>query len=288
MHVTRRFRLCSLVLLVCVASTNVEAQNDLLWQHADGRRALWTMTDTIMDRGDLINTGLLTDPLWQAVATDRYSSVLFQHQGDGRLAGWSIFCGYFDRTFELSPSQVSDLNWKVRGYGFSGHFKDHYRYLLWQNEVTGEIAAWKMGGDGTTVVDAQPLTPSEVPDTNWRIVAVDDFNSDGHSDLLWQHQTSGLIALWYMNGLTKIEGGGVLLSPGQVPDTNWKIRATGYVNADFHPDLIWQHQTTGLVSAWLMKGRQLVDGVLLTPDTVADTNWRIVGSLWRNYWDCGY
>ena len=283
---TRRFRLCSLGLLVCVASTNAEAQSDLLWQHADGRRALWTMTGTIMDRGDLIGTGLLTDPLWQVVASSLYTrSILLQHQGDGRLAGWSVYCGDF-YTFELSPSQVSDLNWKVRGYGYAGYFNDHYQYLIWQNEVTGQIAAWKMGRDGTTVVDAQPLTPSEVPDTNWRIVGVADFNLDGQTDLLWQHQTSGLIALWYMNGLTKIEGGGVLLSPEQVPDTDWKIRATGYVNYDFHPDLIWQHQTTGLISAWLMKGRERVDGVRLTPDRVDDTNWRIVGSMLQE--ECWY
>ena len=101
-----------------------------------------------------------------------------------------------------------------------------------------------------------------MPDTNWRIVGIADFNVDGQTDLLWQHQTSGLIGLWYMNGLTKIEGGGVLLSPEQVPDTDWKIRAVAYVNGDRHPDLIWQHQTTGLISAWLMKGRERVDGVL--------------------------
>ena len=89
-----------------------------------------------------------------------------------------------------------------------------------------------------------------------------------------------------MNGLTMSEFG--LLSPEQVPDTNWKIRAVGDVNDDYHPDLIWQHQTTGLISAWLMKGRERVDRVLLTPDRVADTNWRIVGTGYRNYWDCFY
>ena len=80
---------------------------------------------------------------------------------------------------------------------------------LWQiveAELTGQIGAWKMGGYGTIRrrdrLEGQLLTPSEVPDTNWRIVGVADFNADGESDLLWQHQTSGLIAVWYMNGLT--------------------------------------------------------------------------------------
>ena len=78
----------------------------------------------------------------------------------------------------------------------------------------------------------------------------------------------------------------MLLSPGQVPDTDWKIRAVDDVNGDFHPDLLWQHQTTGLISAWLMKGRERVDGVLLIPDRVADTNWRIVGTGYRNPYEC--
>jgi hypothetical protein len=212
MRVTRRFRLCSLVLLVCSASTNAQEQYYLFWQHADGRRAVWTMEGTTQRRGQLIETELLPDPdpLWQIVEAGS-ESMLFQHQGDGRLAGWEMLCEGPYRTFELSPS-VPDLNWKLRG---SGYFNRHYPYLIWQNELTGQIGAWKMGGYGTIRrrdrLDGQLLTPSEVPDTNWRIVGIADFNLDGQTDLLWQHQTSGLIALWYMNGLTKIEGGGVLL-----------------------------------------------------------------------------
>jgi hypothetical protein len=226
----------------------------------------------------------LADPLWQIASSSGFAIVL-QHQGDGRLEGWKWYCGYPYGTFKLSPSQVPDLNWKVRGWGY---FRDSFSYLIWQNEATGQIAAWKIGGGwpGTTRLDGTLLTPSEVPDTNWRIVGVADFNSDGHSDLLWQHQTSGLIGLWYMNGLTRTEG--VLLSPGQVTDTDWKIRAIAWVNEDYDPDLIWQHQTTGLISVWLMKGRQQVAGILLSPpaDRVLDTNWRIVGYGYRDPWEC--
>ena len=211
---TRRVSLFSLVLLVCSGSTTAEAQSDLFWQHADGRRAVWTMEGTTQRSGQLIETELLPDPdpLWQIVEAGSYS-MLFQHQGDGRLAGWEMLCGYPYEAFELSPS-LPDLNWKLRG---SGTFNHHYPYLIWQNELTGQIGAWKMGGYGTSRrrdrLDGQLLTPSEVPDTNWRIVGIADFNSDGQSDLLWQHQTSGLIAVWYMNGLTMSEFG--LLSPSR-------------------------------------------------------------------------
>ena len=273
---TRRFRLCSLALLVCLASTNAEAQNELLWQHADGRLAVWTMQGTTSLSGDPLGPGPLPDPLWQISAEadfngDTLRDLVFQHQGDGRLAVWLMNRHAQVSGLALSPAQVPDLNWKVRGAGdFNGDFKPD---LIWQNEVTGQISAWLM--DGTTRRDGRLLSPSVVEDTDWRIVGVADFNGDGHSDLLWQHQSSGLVSVWHMNGLSRVDG--VLLSPGQVADTNLKIRAVGNVDGDEWPDLVWQNQATGLLSAWLMNDSQRVSEVPLSPDRVPDTNWRVVG-----------
>lgn len=88
---TRTFALFLLVLLVCSASTNAEAQWDLLWQHADGRRGVWTMDGTTRRSGELMFTDLLpdplADPLWQIASSSGFAIVL-QHQGDGRLEGW--------------------------------------------------------------------------------------------------------------------------------------------------------------------------------------------------------
>jgi hypothetical protein len=218
----------------------------------------------------------LPDPLWRISAEadfngDNLRDLVFQHQGDGRLAVWLMNRHAQVSGLALSPAQVPDLNWKVRGAGdFNGDFKPD---LIWQHEMSGQVSAWLM--DGTTRWEGRLLSPSVVADTDWRIVGVADFNRDGHSDLLWQHQSGGLISIWHMNGLSRLDG--VLLSPGQVADTNVKIRAVGYVNGDQWPDVIWQNQSTGVVSAWLMNDRQLVSEVLLSPDRVADTNWRIVG-----------
>jgi hypothetical protein len=72
---------------------------------------------------------------------------------------------------------------------------------------------------------------------------------------------------------------GVVLWPDEyeLPDPNVKLRAVGDVNGDQWPDLVWQNQATGLLSAWLMNDVQRLDEVLLSPDHVTDTNWRIVG-----------
>src|SRR5262245_25477645 len=126
---TRRLRLLSMLLVVCYPASNAEAQTDLLWQHADGHLAVWTMQGTSMLSGDPLGQGPLFDPLWQIAAEadfngDDHRDLVFHHQGDGRLAVWLMNGRAQVSGLALSPSQVSDLNWRVRGAGdFNGDFK---------------------------------------------------------------------------------------------------------------------------------------------------------------------
>jgi hypothetical protein len=78
-----------------------------------------------------------------------------------------------------------------------------------------------------------------------------------------------------MNGTTMTNP--VYVTPDQVADTNWKIVGTADFNGDGNPDLLWQHQTQGLLGVWLMDGTTMTNTVWVTPDQVADTNWKIVG-----------
>ncbi len=146
--------------------------------------------------------------------------------------------------------------------------------LVWQHQTDGLISLWRM--NRTLMIGGETFNPGRVPDTNWKIVGTGDFNGDAHPDLLWHHQTQGWVSAWLMNGANQVSG--LSLVPDRVADTNWRIVATGDFNRDGHRDIIWQHQTDGRISAWLMNGTRLASGVLLTPDRVADTNWKIVGA----------
>ena len=133
---TCRFDVLSMVFLVCLHATSADAQTDLLWQHSDGGLAVWTMQRTRMLSGDPLGPGPLRDPLWRISAVadfngDTLRDLVFQHQGDGRLAVWLMNRHAQVSGLALSPAQVPDLNWKVRGAGdFNGDLKPD---LIWQN-----------------------------------------------------------------------------------------------------------------------------------------------------------
>jgi hypothetical protein len=72
--------------------------------------------------------------------------------------------------------------------------------------------------DGAAIAAAgSPLT---VPDLNWRIVGIGDFDGDGKADVLWWHAGTGQVYVWLMNGLTIADSG----SPATVPDLDWTVQ----------------------------------------------------------------
>jgi glucose/arabinose dehydrogenase len=249
---------------------------DLFWQHADGRLALWMMNGTTLVQSRAFGPGSIADPAWRIAAAgdfdrDGSTDVIFQHQTDGRLAVWYMSGGVLLSAEPLSPGSVPDTAWKIRAAtDLNG---DGWTDLLWQHQTTGAIGVWLMAG--TQLRDAHLLTPGSVADLDWRIVGAGDLNGDGNVDLVWQHQTSGLIGVWFMRASALQSA--VLLTPGQVADTDWKIRAVVDLNGDGRPDLVWQNQATGMLSTWLLDGIRLADGLQLTPAFVDDTNWQVVG-----------
>jgi hypothetical protein len=195
--------------------------------------------------------------------------LFWQHQTSGNLAIWKMLDVALGDGAPLTPDRVADVDWHIEATGdFNG---DGQADLLWRNRTSGSIAAWFMN-DGVQTAGV-PLGPGLVEDTNWRIAATGDFNADGKRDIIWQHDTTGQLSAWLMNGTSLVDG--LLLTPAQVPDTNWKISGSGDFNSDGRTDLVWRHLTDGRVAIWLMSGTTLTDGVLTTPDRVIDLAWDI-------------
>jgi hypothetical protein len=118
------------------------------------------------------------------------------------------------------------------------------------------------------------LTPASLPDTGWKVGGTGDFGGDGRPDILWHHQGSGQVVVWHMDG--SVLTGGTFTNPPAVPDTLWQVAAVGDYNADGRPDIVWRHQASGQIVAWLMNGSTLASGLFTQPNALP-LDWRIAG-----------
>lgn len=146
--------------------------------------------------------------------------------------------------------------------------------IVWANPSTGQLAWWGMGGGlhGEVMIAANSLN-AMVP-AGWHAVGVADVDGDGHSDVFLESD-DGHLGVWFFDGSNFRFG--KQLTPNQVTDTNWQIRAVGDFNHDGHPDLAWEHMRTGSVAFWLLDGTT-VTGYVIPYAPAVGADWLIVGA----------
>jgi glucose/arabinose dehydrogenase len=248
---------------------------DILWRNTSTRQLyVWLMDGTIQSSGAFLTAPTVADTRWQIRGLgdfdgDGKPDILWQHQSTGQLYVWlmdgvSLSSGTF-----LTPPAVSDTRWQIRGVGdFNGDGKPD---ILWQRQSTGQLYVWFM--NGTAQSSGTFLTPPAVADPAWVIRGLDDFDRDGKPDILWQHQSTGQLYVWFMNGTA--QSSGTFLTPPAVPDTRWKISQVGDLDGDGKPDILWRNQSTGQLYAWFMDVATQTSGTFLTPSAVANLSWQI-------------
>jgi len=111
------------------------------------------------------------------------------------------------------------------------------------------------------------------PDRRARENARADFDGDGRSDLLWQDDLYGYLAVWTLDGHAIRH---VRALSHFVPNPEWRIAGTGDFNGDGKPDIVWHHRSEGWLYLWYMDGVTLIGETFLSEPRVADTGWKVV------------
>lgn len=140
--------------------------DDIIWQHPDGRVAVWYMNGLQVRKGAVIAT---VPGGWRVAGVEDFNDdgkldLLWRHAALGQLLVWHMDDGQY-----LSAGMnvmMASSGWQIVATGdFSGDGKAD---LIWRNADTGELAAWFLGGG--SIIGSQSLNPGLVGDSNWRIV----------------------------------------------------------------------------------------------------------------------
>lgn len=211
-------------------------------------------------------TKLTTIPVLPDFNNDGFTDLLIQNASTNQIASWFMQGAHWvgGAYFSLTPPGEYAL---VGTGDFQGNGATT---LVLQSRTTNRIAYWYTGGANlSTIIGGQFVDVT--PDSGWKVVGVGDFNGDGKSDLVFQNQTSGWIAIWFMDGAFRRDG--VLLP--YAPVAGWSVAGAGDFNKDGFFDLVFQNQTTNQAVVWYLQGGVHMDGESLS--LYPPPGWKIVG-----------
>jgi hypothetical protein len=258
--------------------TTPEAPTELWWHHqrSDGV-AVWQMDANRLVQSFAVSGPQINDGGWVLRGAGDFSGdgaadLLWHHPSLGLLSVWLMDGSRYLGPGMLTPNTVSDRSW---GIGAVADFnRDGHVDILWRHGVDGRLVVWYM--NRLTWVRSVAVQLPDVPDRNWAIVGAGDFNEDGAPDILWQHQLSRNAVAWLVRDATVTAAWA--LSPSTVDDKRWKAVAVLDLNRDGHSDVIWQHETSGMVVVWYMHRNTWVASAVLSGSPLTDLDWRLVSA----------
>jgi VCBS repeat-containing protein len=212
------------------------------------------------------------------VAASVHSAGAFAAHGDvlavsaGALAGTSIVASYNAVTETLTLSGTDTL----------AHYTQALEHVTFQTSNFGidhaQTIAWQVDdGSAANNLSALAVTAISLPHP-----PANDFNGDGHGDILWQTD-GGQLAGWEMNGVQIGFADYTRLGQSSVglPGADWHVADTGDFDGDGKSDLLWRTDS-GALAIWEMDGTHIkaADFTKLGSTSVGTpgADWHVLGA----------
>ena len=203
--------------IVAIADFDGNGIPDVVWQDpVSGAVQVWFMGgsggNTLISAANITNKNS-----WKVVSVadfnqDGRPDLLWQDPTSGFSQVW--YMGGSKGTTIQGAANLDETNpWHIVGTGDFNN--DGFPDVLWQDPKTGTVQIWYMGGttpgqQGTQLQSAVNLTAN-----SWNVVAIADFNQDGHPDVVFESPTNGAAQVFYYTGTkgTTPSGSAVLSAP---------------------------------------------------------------------------
>ena len=270
----------------------------LYWQHQDGRLKAWHMDGSERVEMKALNPSSI-DSRWQARAIvdmngNGHDDIVFQHE-DGGLQVW-----YMEGLNRVGVASIrrpggqvglGDPNWQIMAvYDLNNSGSPDIIFQYIGERLEGQLAVWLMDGlqaDRFGRLYNRPGNAYVSP--LWEIGAVYDLLGNGKPEVIWQSVSGGAfdnLAYWELNvagdEFTR-SGSGRLRQPGGSAEirSEWRMRTAVDLLGNGRHEILFQGirgDFNGRVSYWEMTGVNRTRSGRLTPDSVSDPRWRLVGS----------
>jgi len=184
-----------------VADFNGDGHPDIVWRNtANGACYVWYTVNGVFTGTDAFLFSLPPEWVIQGVADfnqDGKPDFLMRNVNSGNAFAW-----FFNDNVPVGDQFLFNIDpsWKVEAVGDLN--SDGQPDLLFRSMSSGLSFAWNTSYTGgvLSLGTSSPMIYSIDP--VWEVVQLADWNGDGKPDLLFRNAATGLVFVWYLDGVT--------------------------------------------------------------------------------------